>query len=401
MGELQQTPGANRLHIAVYGKRNAGKSSIINAISGQQAALVSEVAGTTTDPVYRPMELLPIGPVMLVDTAGLDDEGAIGDLRMKRTRQVMDKTDLALLVFVPDSADFTQEMAWYEELKLRRIPIIGVINKSDLHQFDSAAIEAAFPIPFVRISALYQQNIAQLKEFIIKYAPTDYEEESILGNLVQPGDVVVLVMPQDIQAPKGRLILPQVQVMRELLDRTCICIATVTTQLAATLDKLTNPPDLVITDSQVFDIVDGIIPRDVLLTSFSLLMASYKGDFALFAKGGPAIDALRPGDCILVAEACTHHSLEGDIGREKLPKWLAEKAGGPLAVDVVAGVDFPDDLSRYKLILHCGGCMQNRRQILSRQLRAESQGVPMTNYGIAIAHLRGILPRVVIGKQSK
>jgi len=392
---MQETPKANRLHIAIFGRRNAGKSSLINAITGQDIALVSTVAGTTTDPVYKAMELLPLGPVVLIDTAGLDDFGEIGELRIKKTREVMDKTDLAILLFSADISDYTLEKEWLSDLKERKIPVIGAINKIDESggSFQSVDIDELFDIPFVRVSAKERMNIGKLKEAIQTYSPLDFEKETIVGDIIKPKDIVILVAPQDIQAPKGRLILPQVQILRDLLDNDTLALTVKLTELEDMLTALVRKPDLVITDSQVFNKVNSILPPEIPLTSFSILMARYKGDLDILVKGAKAINTLKPGDKILIAEACTHHALLGDIGREKLPVWLSKKAGGDLDINVVAGVDFPEDLSGYKLILHCGGCMFNRKQFLTRLIRASEQNVPITNYGTAIAELNGILDR--------
>jgi [FeFe] hydrogenase H-cluster maturation GTPase HydF len=392
---MQDTPKANRLHIAIFGRRNSGKSSLINALTGQDIALVSDLAGTTTDPVYKTMELLPIGPVVIIDTAGLDDTGKIGELRIKKTREVMDKTDLALLVFTDDTSDLSSELQWFKDLKERNIPVVGVINKIDSSDVDLTVLQNKFDIPFVKVSAKNKLNIGKLKESIQINAPTDFEKSTIIGDLLKPKDTVILVAPQDIQAPKGRLILPQVQVLRDLLDNDALVVTVKDSELNDILKILNKKPDLVITDSQVFKKVNEIIPKDIPLTSFSILMARYKGDLDILVNGAKAIDNLKPGDKVLIAEACTHHSLKGDIGREKLPNWLKDKAGGDLNISINAGIDFPEDLSEYKLILHCGSCMFNRKQFMSRLIRASEQGVPITNYGIAIAHINGILQRVI------
>jgi [FeFe] hydrogenase H-cluster maturation GTPase HydF len=392
---MQETPKSNRLHIAIFGRRNAGKSSLINAISGQDIALVSNVAGTTTDPVYKTMELLPLGPIVLIDTAGLDDIGEIGELRIKKTMEVMDKTDLAILLFSAESKDYSLEKEWLSELRERKIPVIGVINKIDDkgNSFQSVDIDGLFDIPFVRVSAKERINIGKLKEAIQIHSPLDFERETIVGDIIKPKDIVILVAPQDIQAPKGRLILPQVQVLRDLLDNDTLALTVKLTELQDMLSALVRKPDLVITDSQVFHKANAILPPEIPLTSFSILLARYKGDLELLVKGAKSINSLKPGDKVLIAEACTHHALHGDIGREKLPGWLNSKAGGDLDIKVVAGVDFPEDLSEYKLILHCGGCMFNRKQFLTRLIRASEQNVPITNYGTAIAELNGILDR--------
>jgi len=392
---MQQTPNSNRLHIAIFGKRNVGKSSLINALTAQDIALVSTLAGTTTDPVYKAMELLPIGPVVIIDTAGLDDKGEIGELRIKKTKEVMDKTDLALLVIDGDDKDLLIEKEWYEDLKQRKIPVVGVINKVDNGDVELDGIQKVINIDFVKVSARDKVNIDELKKAIMKMAPEDFEKSTIVGDIVKPKAIVLVVAPQDIQAPKGRLILPQVQIIRDLLDNDAMALVVKDSELEDILATLKDKPDLVITDSQVFKKVNSIIPKDVPLTSFSILMARYKGDLNSLVKGARAIDNLIPGDKVLIAEACTHHPLEGDIGRQKLPQWLEEKVGGKLDITVCAGSSFPEDLSAYKLILHCGACMFNRQQLMSRIKKANIEDLPITNFGIAIAHINGILDRVL------
>lgn len=390
---MQTTPKSNRLHIALFGKRNVGKSSLINAITGQPIALVSEAAGTTTDPVFKPMELIPLGPVVFIDTAGIDDEGEIGHLRVARTKEIIDQTDLALLLFTGEE-DYGQEKQWLDLLVQRNIPVIGVINKIDIRDVDPGPLLKDFDIPMVKVSARSRMHMDSLKEAIRVYAPMDFERNTILGDIIKPKDVIVLVAPQDIQAPKGRLILPQVQVIRDVLDNKALALTVTLHELPDLLSTLKRDPDLVVTDSQVFKQVNEIIPAAVPLTSFSILMARYKGDLDTFVAGAKTIDCLRPGDSVFIAEACTHHALKGDIGREKLPTWLEEKAGGALRIKVNAGAHYPDDLSNYKLIVHCGACMFSRRQLLSRLYQSKQQQVPMTNYGIAIAHIHGMLDRV-------
>lgn len=387
------TPVANRLHIAIFGKRNAGKSSLINALTNQDIALVSETAGTTTDPVYKTMELLPIGPVVFIDTAGLDDEGDLGELRIKKTKAVMDKTDLGLLVVTSDS-DLALEKEWLFELKKRNIKVLGVINKIDEKDIDIKPFEDMFKIPFVKVSAKDKKNIETLKRAIFENAPMDFERSTIVGDIIKPKDSILLVAPQDIQAPKGRLILPQVQVLRDVLDAGAMACIVKDSELKESLENLSKI-DLVITDSQVFKYVNETIPKDMPLTSFSILMARYKGELKTLIEGAYAIDSLKEGDKVLIAEACTHHPLEGDIGRQKLPKWLEDRAGEKLDITVRAGADFEEDLSKYRLIVHCGACMFNRKQMMSRILKAKELGVPITNYGIAIAYMNGILNRVV------
>lgn len=391
---MLNTPKANRLHIAIFGKRNAGKSSLVNAITNQNLSLVSDVAGTTTDPVFKAMELLPIGPVMLVDTAGLDDEGALGELRIEKTLDVMNKTDLALLVFTGENNNFSMELDWFKNLKDKNISVIGVINKIDEFNLTEDNLKESFPIPFVSVSAIQNLNIGTLKEAIIKYAPSDFENPTIVGDILNPKDVVIVVAPQDIQAPKGRLILPQVQIIRDILDHDAMALTVKDSELKDILSSLNRKPDLVITDSQIFKKVNEIVPKDIPLTSFSVLMARYKGDLDIFKAGAKAINNLKPNDKILIAEACTHHALKNDIAREKIPMWLENKVNGKLIFDVKSGADFPKDLTEYKLIVHCGSCMFTRKELLSRLSRCVEQNVPITNFGVAIAEINGILDRV-------
>ena len=390
---MQSTPRANRLHIAIFGRRNAGKSSLINAITNQPIALVSDIPGTTTDPVFKSMELLPLGPVVFIDTAGIDDEGEIGQLRIQKTKEIVERTDLAILIFT-DENDYKLEQEWYKMLVKRHINVIGVINKIDDHYLDIEPLLMEFDIPFVKVSSKKLININTLKMAIQTYAPTEFERSSLLGDLIKPKDLVILVAPQDIQAPKGRLILPQAQVIRDILDHHA-CSLTVTVQeLEHVIKMLKFKPDLVVTDSQVFKQVNEILPSDIPLTSFSILMARQKGDLNAFIKGAETINTLKPGDAVLIAEACTHHPLLGDIGREKLPAWLEQKVGGKLDITVIAGNDFPDQLGKFKLIIHCGGCMFNRKQMMSRVARSEQGHVPITNFGVAIAQINNMLERV-------
>ncbi|MEW8956579.1 [FeFe] hydrogenase H-cluster maturation GTPase HydF [Clostridium sp.] len=387
------TPRANRLHISLFGKRNAGKSSIVNAITNQELSLVSDTPGTTTDPVFKSMELLPLGPVVIVDTAGFDDEGALGKLRIDKTYEIMDKTDIALLIFT-SSNDYILEEKWYKELKNKNITIIGVINKIDSSNVDEEYLKKRFEITFVKISAKDKINIGQLKEAIIENAPLDFERDTIVGDILKPKDMVIVVAPQDIQAPKGRLILPQVQVIRDILNHNALALTVKAEELLDILQALNKRPDLVITDSQIFKKVNDILPEDIPLTSFSILMARYKGDLDMFTSGAKAVNMLKPGDRILIAEACTHHSLKNDIAREKIPMWLNEKVGGEIPIDVTSGGDFPKDLSPYSLVVHCGSCMFTRKQLLSRLSRCKEQNVPITNFGVLIAELNGILNKV-------
>lgn len=401
---MNTTPRSNRLHIGVYGRRNAGKSSLINFVTGQQTALVSDTPGTTTDPVLKNMELLPLGPVVFIDTAGMDDTGALGDLRVERTRDMMDRTDLALMV-IPADADridntLSMEYEWVEELKQNKIAVLGVLSRIDEISPDRAetlknALGERMRIPFVCVSSKTGSGKGALLEAIVREAPTDFERETIVGDIIRPGDRVILVAPQDIQAPKGRLILPQVQTLRDILDNRALALFATMAEFAAMLDSLKELPDLVVTDSQVFPQVNEILPRSVPLTSFSILMARYKGDLATFVDGARKIATIRESDKVLIAEACTHHAMEGDIGREKLPRWLREKIGSGLTIDVTSGPAFPDNLGEYALVLHCGACMFTRKQLMSRLIQTGSEGVPITNYGTAIAALNGMLERVV------
>ena len=392
---LTSTPRSNRLHIGIYGKRNSGKSSLINALTGQKIALVSDVAGTTADPVYKYMEIHGIGPCMFIDTAGFDDIGELGEMRVGQTRKAMDKTDIALVVWGDTQTE--EEYDWIDAFKKRNTPVIPVINKSDiLTDIEPLALEikARLGVPPLIVSAKTREGMDHIREALIRSLPKDYEAESITGNLCSDSDLVMLIMPQDTQAPKGRLILPQVQTIRELLDKKCIVHSTTADRFDEAIACLANPPKLIITDSQVFKTVYDKKPPESKLTSFSVLFAAYKGDLDYFVEGSKALDHLTESSRILIAEACTHAPLEEDIGREKIPNMLRKRVGKGLSVDVVAGNDFPQDLTPYDLVIHCGGCMFNRKHVLSRVERARSQGVPMCNYGVTIAHLSGILDKI-------
>lgn len=392
---LTSTPRSNRLHIGIYGKRNSGKSSLINALTGQKIALVSDVAGTTADPVYKYMEIHGIGPCMFIDTAGFNDVGELGEMRVGQTRKAMDKTDIALVVWGDTQTE--EEYDWIDAFKKRNTPVIPVINKSDiLTDIEPLALEikARLGVPPLIVSAKTREGMDHIREALIRSLPKDYEAESITGNLCSDSDLVMLIMPQDTQAPKGRLILPQVQTIRELLDKKCIVHSATADRFDEAIACLANPPKLIITDSQVFKTVYDKKPPESKLTSFSVLFAAYKGDLDYFVEGSKALDHLTESSRILIAEACTHAPLEEDIGREKIPNMLRKRVGKGLSVDVVAGNDFPQDLTPYDLVIHCGGCMFNRKHVLSRVERARSQGVPMCNYGVTIAHLSGILDKI-------
>jgi len=393
---LNNTPRANRLHIGIFGKRNSGKSSLINAITGHETALVSEVAGTTADPVYKSMEIYPIGPCVLIDTAGFDDEGAIGELRVEKSKEAAQKTDIALIIFGEDTV-IDREKEWINEFKKRNIPAIAVLNKSDLISNTEAVsnyIENNIGIKPIVVSAKNKNGIEQIRTAIIRHLPEDYDAKTITGGIVQNGDLVLLVMPQDIQAPKGRLILPQVQTLRELLDKKCVVLSATTDKLDDALKALAKPPNVIITDSQVFKTVYERKPEESKLTSFSVLFAGYKGDLDYYTQSAAAIDSLTEDSRVLIAEACTHAPLAEDIGREKIPRLLRQKVGQKLTVDIVSGNDFPDDLSPYDLIIQCGACMFNRKYVLARIEKAAEQHIPMSNYGIVIAYLSGILDKI-------
>ena len=393
---MNTTPKANRLHIAIFGRCNSGKSSLINALTGQDTALVSAVPGTTTDLVNKAMEIHGIGPCIFIDTPGFDDEGELGEMRIARTLQAIERTDIALLLC--EDGDLEEEQQWIQQLNSRHIPVILILNKSDRRECAAdvaARIEKVCGKTPITVSAKEHTGIEAVYQAILRKLPADFGQQTITGNLVQEGDLVLLVMPQDIQAPKGRLILPQVQTMRELLDKKCLVMSCTTDQLANTLEALSRAPQLIITDSQVFHEVYRLKPESSLLTSFSVLMAGYKGDIHYYIESAAAIGSLTPQSRILIAEACTHAPLSEDIGRVKLPRLLRKKVGESLHIDIVSGTDFPTDLSSYELIIHCGGCMFNRKYVLSRIDRARCQHIPMTNYGVAIACLNGILDKIV------
>jgi [FeFe] hydrogenase H-cluster maturation GTPase HydF len=392
---FNNAPRGERLHIALFGRRNVGKSSLINALTGQQIAIVSDVAGTTTDPVSKAMEILPLGPCVLIDTAGFDDSGEVGELRTQRTREVIKLADIALLVTDGESLD--DEAAWSTLLRQADIPYVAVLNKVDLRSEVSSAlldsIAKRLGCEVIAVSALKGTGLDVLRQTLTALVPED-EKQSLTGNLAHEGDTVLLVMPQDPQAPKGRLILPQVQTLRDLMDKGCTAVCCTTEGIDRTLAAMKQPPHLIITDSQVFDIVEKKKPKESLLTSFSVLMAAHKGDIRFFVKSAMTIDRLTEQSRVLIAEACTHAPLAEDIGRVKIPRLLRQRVGDGLTVDIVAGKDFPKDVTSYDLVIHCGGCMFNNRFMLSRVMQCRRQGTPMTNYGIAIAHIKGILDKV-------
>lgn len=396
MNELNSTPKGDRLHIALFGKTNAGKSSVINAVTSQNIALVSEIKGTTTDPVYKAMELLPIGPVMLIDTAGLDDESNLGELRREKTFEVLNKTDIALIVVDGLKGLTAYDKDVISKIKSKNIPIIGVLNKIDkLDEIDVSIYEKETDISFIPVSTLTGEGIKELKGAIIKAVPENEDKFKIVGDLISPGDFVVLVTPIDKAAPKGRLILPQQQTIRDVLESDAMAIVTKEFELRETLAGLSKKPKMVITDSQVFLKVSADTPKDILMTSFSILMARHKGDLTELVKGAKAIKNLKDGDKILISEACTHHRQSDDIGKVKIPRWLRQKTGKKLEFDFSSGFSFPENIKDYALIVHCAGCMLNRKAMLYRINEAKAQNVPIVNYGVLIAYVQGILERAL------
>jgi len=388
---MQNTPRGMRLHIGIFGRRNAGKSSILNKLTKQDISIVSETAGTTTDPVEKAMELLPLGPVLFVDTAGIDDEGSLGEMRIEKTRKTFDRIDIAIIVSDnPTWGSF--ENSLYQEFKTRNIPIITAFNKIDLHENH----ENNFPETPIFISTKENTGIKELKEKIIISAPEEFlNTPSIVGDLVPAGEMAVLVVPIDLEAPKGRLILPQVQTIRDLLDNDSITMVVKERELKEALDNLKKPPAIVITDSQAFLKVAADVPENIKLTSFSILFARFKGELNEFVKGTLAIDSLKSGDKVLICESCTHHAIGDDIGRVKIPRWITQYVGGKIEFEHYAGHDFPENIKDYKLIIHCGACMTNRREILSRIMKANEANVPITNYGLTIAYSLGIFQRAL------
>ncbi len=394
---MLETPKGLRLHIGIFGRRNSGKSTLMNALIGQSISIVSDQPGTTTDPVEKTFELAPLGPVVFIDTAGFDDVGALGELRVQKTREVLERVDIGLVV-VGDAGLGAFEQELITTLCDAKTPLVVVFNKADLALPALAQVEQLQrdEIESVTLSAAQLSGIDRLKEAIFRQAPEScIEDPRLIGDLIGPGDLVVLVVPIDLGAPKGRLILPQVQTLREILDSDAISLMVKERELATALSRMNQKPKLVVCDSQVVLKVTADTPPDVRMTTFSILMARFKGDMLGLAEGAGAISRLQPGDRVLIAEACSHHALADDIGRVKIPRWLRQYAGGHLDVDVKSGKDFPDDLTPYALIVQCGGCTVTRKQILVRQYRAARQGVPMTNYGMAISVSQGVMERAL------
>ena len=396
MASLNLTPQGERVHIALFGRRNVGKSSLINALTGQDVSIVSAVKGTTTDPVHKAMELLPLGPVVIIDTPGLDDEGALGELRVQRARDVLNKTDVALLVTEAGVGLGTCEQEILALARAKKIPLLVVFNKADLAPPSEEAVRLAAGFaqaPVHTVSSATKEGVEELKLQLANVVPEEADKFQIVGDLLRPSDLVVLVTPIDKAAPKGRLILPQQQTLRDILEADAIAVVTKEFELRETLAVLGKKPRLVITDSQVFAKVSADTPRDVPLTSFSILFARYKGDLAELVRGARAADALEDGDRVLVAEGCTHHRQADDIGTVKIPRWLRQHTGKQLVFEQSCGMKYPGDLSRYALIIHCGACMLNRRAMHGRIAQAKAAGVPIVNYGVLIASMQGILAR--------
>lgn len=384
---LNSTPSSERVHIGFFGRRNAGKSSIVNAVTNQDMSVVSDVKGTTTDPVYKAMELLPLGSVEIIDTPGIDDEGALGELRVKKTRRILSKTDIAVLVTDASAGITSAELELIGIFKDKAIPYVIAYNKSDIKLVTDLEKNE------ITVSALTGSGINELKELIASLVSSDGENRRIIGDLLAPDDTVVLVTPIDEAAPKGRMILPQMQTLRDVLDADSIAVVTKETQLAKTFSGLSEKPKMVVTDSQAFAYVSRIVSEDIPLTSFSILMARYKGFLEEAVKGAAAIDKLKDGDRVLISEGCTHHRQCGDIGSVKLPKLLKKHTGADIEIVLSSGRDFPDDLTGFALVIHCGGCMLNEREMTYRKNHAQDEAVPFTNYGTALAHLNGILKR--------
>ncbi len=395
---MDTTPLANRIAISIFGKRNAGKSSLINAITGQPVAVTSDVAGTTTDPVHKTMELLPLGPVVFIDTPGLDDEGELGRMRVEKAYEVLHRTNMAIVVAAAEDGVTDFERSFIEETRGRKIPQLLVLNKCDIKDVTQNEIEAlskSLGIPVAKACARTGEGIEELKGLIGKYAKFDDTELSLVGGLVSPGGMAVLVTPIDKAAPKGRLILPQQQVIRDVIECDAAAVVTKEQELRETLDSLRRRPDIVITDSQAFLKVSADTPNDIPLTSFSILFARQKGDLAEMVRGIGRIASLKSGDRVLIAEGCTHHRQSDDIGKVKIPRWIRQIAGGGVEFEWASGAAFPRDLSKYAVIVHCGGCMLNRREMLYRMSVAKENGVGITNYGMLIAYVLGILPRAL------
>jgi [FeFe] hydrogenase H-cluster maturation GTPase HydF len=394
---MQKTPRGLRVQIGIFGRRNSGKSTFLNAVTRQDVSVVSDVAGTTTDPVEKAMEMLPVGPVLFIDTAGIDDSGALGEMRVEKTRKIFDRADVAVIITDSHSWD-DFEVGLIDEFRQREVPIVVVLNKCDLAQSAAEVVEFLKEemLPFIEVSALTGDGIDAFRDKLVEILPQSFFEGStIVGDLINPGDMAVLVVPIDLEAPKGRLIMPQVQTIRDILDNDAYCTVVKERELRDALENMTKKPALVITDSQAFLKVAGDTPDDIPMTSFSILFARYKGDLQTFAEGARTIDELEPGDKVLIAEACTHHRICEDIGQTKIPRWLTQYVGGKLDFSFTQGHDFPENISDYKLIIHCGSCVFNPRLLMSRILKCQRSNIPITNYGMAISYSLGIFERAL------
>ncbi len=396
---MNSTPMSERVHIGFFGRRNAGKSSVMNAVTGQDLAVVSDVKGTTTDPVYKSMELLPIGPVVMMDTPGIDDEGTLGELRVKKSYQTLNKTDAPLLVFDQPQSVSTEDKKLLDRIRAKQIPFVVALNKKELvEEKDLERIREELELEerrIVAVSAVKGDGIYELKERIASAVCQGEKDHMLVRDLLKPSDLVILVVPVDSAAPKGRLILPQQQTIRDILEADAVSVVVKENELKNVLEQLGKRPRMVITDSQVFGRVSKDTPSDVPLTSFSILMARYKGNLEQAVRGVTELDKLKDGDAVLISEGCTHHRQCDDIGTVKIPRWIREYTGKEIRIETTSGTEFPDDLSEYKLVIHCGGCMLNEREMKYRYSCASDQGVPMTNYGIMIAYVKGILKRSV------
>ncbi len=394
---MQKAPKALRTQIGFFGRRNAGKSSLLNALTGQEVSLVSEVAGTTTDPVEKAMEMHEVGPVLFIDTAGIDDEGALGEVRVERTRKIIERVDIAVLVVSPgDWGEF--ELGLLDEFKRRKVPVVAALNKKDIASPDTGVISELErrKLKWLPLCALGGSSAESLRASLAEMSIAHLDRQRpLLADLVEPGSLVMQVIPIDAEAPRGRLLLVQVQAIREMLDEKCASLVLQDTEIEQTLLKLAEPPSLIVVDSSCLHRIDSILPPEIPLTTYSILMARFKGDFEQLIKGTLAAGKLEAGDKVLIAEACSHHPIEEDIGRVQIPRWLGKQVGGELEIDYVNGHDFPENLEQYKLIVHCGGCMLNRKEILTRLENCRAPGVPVSNYGMLIAHCQGLLERCI------
>jgi [FeFe] hydrogenase H-cluster maturation GTPase HydF len=394
---MQKTPRGLRVQIGIFGRRNSGKSTFLNAVKRQDVSVVSDIAGTTTDPVEKAMEMLPVGPVLFIDTAGIDDSGALGEMRVEKTRKIFDRADVAVIITDSHSWD-DFEVGLINEFRQRGVPILVVLNKTDLARPAAEVVEflECENLPSIEVSALTGDGVDAFRDKLVEILPQSFFEGStIVGDLINPGDMVVLVVPIDLEAPKGRLIMPQVQTIRDVLDNDAYCTVVKERELRDALDNMKKKPALVITDSQAFLKVAGDTPDEIPMTSFSILFARFKGDLQTFVDGARTIDELEPGDKVLIAEACTHHRICEDIGQTKIPRWLTQYVGGKLDFTFTQGHDFPDNIADYKLIIHCGSCVFNPRLLMSRILKCTGQNIPITNYGIAISYSLGIFERAL------